>query len=77
MGANMKKQQAIDLFSPPGSPHPVKDLAEAIGVSSQAISQWQEELTKDNIKRIKHIVDMRVMFGDKALGRRFKKLQAE
>lgn len=65
----MKKQDVIDLFG--GT---VKGLADAMGITSQAISQWPDDLGPNQIKRITHIVNMLVAGGDKAIGRRFKKL---
>lgn len=43
----MTKQEAIDLFG-----GKVKDLAQAMGVVSQAISQWPDELPQDYVDRV-------------------------
>jgi len=43
----MNKQQAIDLLG--GT---VSAAARACGVTSSAVSQWPDELTKDHIDRV-------------------------
>lgn len=48
----MTKQEAIRLFKLPGSTRPQSDLADALGVTCQAIWHWPDELGEAHINKL-------------------------
>ena len=50
--SRMTKQEAIALFGTKKSPGTPKMMAQALQISTQAISQWPEELTQRIADRV-------------------------